>query len=179
MVVAQLVEQLLPTPEVHGSDPAMANIIYLHQLYWKDENKKRPRNDLVLKTNCDQNQDLWGETSFVQLFLKNGPFPASFSLFSSFHYLWQLSMFNKNFVDDRIRTADLWFRTQLLYQLSHKHCPVLYNFLPFRFLLLIPRHNFQFRLMNQNRQKQIFRVLSQNGTSGKGQKGQNVYLNEM
>ena len=88
-------------------------------------------------------------------------------------------MFNKNFVDDRIRTADLWFRTQLLYQLSHKHCPVLYNFLPFRFLLLIPRHNFQFRLMNQNRQKQIFRVLSQNGTSGKGQKGQNVYLNEI
>ena len=28
-------------------------------------------------------------------FFKNGPFPASFSLFSSFQYSWQLTMFNK------------------------------------------------------------------------------------
>ena len=31
-------------------------------------------------------------------------------------------MFNINFADDWIRTADLWCRKQLLYQLSHNHC---------------------------------------------------------
>ena len=31
-------------------------------------------------------------------------------------------MFNKNFADDWIRTADLWCWKQLLYQLSHNHC---------------------------------------------------------
>ena len=32
-------------------------------------------------------------------------------------------MFNINFADDWIRTADLWYRKQLLFQLSHNHCP--------------------------------------------------------
>ena len=32
-------------------------------------------------------------------------------------------MLNINFADDWIRTADLWYRKQLLYQLSHNHCP--------------------------------------------------------
>ena len=31
-----------------------------------------------------------------------------FSLFSSFQYSWHLTMFNKNFADDGIWTADLW-----------------------------------------------------------------------
>ena len=56
-------------------------------------------------------------------FKKNGPFPASFSLFSCFQCSWQLTMFNKNFADDWIRTADLWCRKRPLYQLSHNHCP--------------------------------------------------------
>ena len=38
-----------------------------------------------------------------EVFLKNGPFPASFSLFSSFQY------------------SDLWYWKQTLYQLSHNH----------------------------------------------------------
>ena len=28
-----------------------------------------------------------------------------------------------NFADDWIRTADLWYQKQPLYQLSHNHCP--------------------------------------------------------
>ena len=29
---------------------------------------------------------------------------------------------NKFFADDWIRTVDLWYQMQLLYQLSHNHC---------------------------------------------------------
>ena len=32
-------------------------------------------------------------------------------------------MFNINFADDWIRTADLWYQKQLLYQLTHNHIP--------------------------------------------------------
>ena len=35
-------------------------------------------------------------------------------------------MFKINFVDDWIRTADLWYCKQLLYQLSHNLCPTLF-----------------------------------------------------
>ena len=31
-------------------------------------------------------------------------------------------MFNINIADDWIQTMDLWYRKQLLYQLSHYHC---------------------------------------------------------
>ena len=45
--------------------------------------------------------------------------PASFSLFSSFQYtVDSKQMFN--FLS--IRTADLWYQKQPLYQLSHNHC---------------------------------------------------------
>ena len=33
-------------------------------------------------------------------------------------------MFNINFADNWIRTADLWCRKRPLYQLNHNHCPV-------------------------------------------------------
>ena len=45
VVVAQFVEQLLPIPEVHGSNPVIGknvfifNIGLLSTVYWKDENK--------------------------------------------------------------------------------------------------------------------------------------------
>ena len=47
MVVAQLIEQLLPIPEVHGLNPVIGkillkfNICLLSNVYWKDKNKKR------------------------------------------------------------------------------------------------------------------------------------------
>ena len=34
-------------------------------------------------------RDAWRITDHIVFFLKNGPFPASFSLISSFQYSWQ------------------------------------------------------------------------------------------
>ena len=53
VVVAQLVEQLLPTPKVRGSNPVIGKIYWTSvycQLYWKDENKlKRGREWPIFK----------------------------------------------------------------------------------------------------------------------------------
>ena len=35
-------------------------------------------------------------------------------------------MFNVNFTNDWIQTADLWYWKRPLYQLSHNHCPISY-----------------------------------------------------
>ena len=35
----------------------------------------------------------------------------------------------KSFTNDWIRTADLWCRERLLYQLSHNHCPIVALFI--------------------------------------------------
>ena len=52
-----------------------------------------------------------GRVRFFVFFKKNGPFPAPFSLFSSFqHTVDSIQMFDinkKNIADDCIRTADL------------------------------------------------------------------------
>ena len=49
--------------------------------------------------------------------IENGPFPTSFSLFSSLYYSW----WEIKFVNDWIRTADLWYWRRPLYQLRHNH----------------------------------------------------------
>ena len=41
VVVAQLVEQSLPTPEVRGLNPAIGKIYMYYQLNWKDEIKEK------------------------------------------------------------------------------------------------------------------------------------------
>ena len=44
MVVAQLVERSLPTPEIRASNPVIGNYILLStvlNLYWKDKNKEK------------------------------------------------------------------------------------------------------------------------------------------
>ena len=47
VVVAQLVERSLPTPEVRGLNPVIGKLLYgtfvYWQLYWKDENKQKKR----------------------------------------------------------------------------------------------------------------------------------------
>ena len=51
MVVAQLVEQSLPLPEVCGLNPVIGknlfilNICLLSTVYWKDENKEKEAGD--------------------------------------------------------------------------------------------------------------------------------------
>ena len=52
-----------------------------------------------------------------------GHFRPLILYFSPFQYSWELTMFNINFANDWIWTADLWSWEQPLYQLSHNHCP--------------------------------------------------------
>ena len=58
----------------------------------------------------------------IGCFLK-GPFSASFSLFRLFNTVDRKQMFNINIANDWIQTADLWYQKELLYELSHNHCP--------------------------------------------------------
>ena len=60
----------------------------------------------------------------IVFFIKNGPFPASCSEFCPFNTVENKQMFNINFTNHRIRTTNLWYRKQPLYQLCHNHCPV-------------------------------------------------------
>ena len=55
-----------------------------------------------------------------QFFLKMG---HSRPLFCLFNTVDSKQMFNINFANDWIQTADLWYQKQLLYQLSHNHWP--------------------------------------------------------
>ena len=55
----------------------------------------------------------------IVLSLKNGPFLASFSLFSSLQYSWQKTVLNIKFADDWIWISDLWCWKRRLYRLSH------------------------------------------------------------
>ena len=56
VVVTQLVERSLPTPEVHGSNPVIGKLLYgtfVHcQLYWKDENKETEARNGSFLTIC-------------------------------------------------------------------------------------------------------------------------------
>ena len=49
----------------------------------------------------------------------NGPFPASFF----FILVFSVQLIENKSANDWIRTADLWYQKQLLYQLRHNHCP--------------------------------------------------------
>ena len=53
MVVAQLVERLLPKPEIRGSNPVIGKIYLDYQLYKKTKKGKRGREWLIKKTFCD------------------------------------------------------------------------------------------------------------------------------
>ena len=62
VVVVQLVERSLPTPEVRGSNPVIGKICMYYQLYWKDENKeKRPGMAQFKKTSKEGTAEAtWG-----------------------------------------------------------------------------------------------------------------------
>ena len=53
-------------------------------------------------------------------------------------------MFNINFANDWIQTADLWYRKQPLYQLSHNHCSKIYNFKMKTFFVNVWENDFVF-----------------------------------
>ena len=78
-----------------------------------------------------RSSDIWREcwnnftviNSKLVRFIKNGPFPASFSWFLSFQYSWQWVNKCWNFAHDWIRTADLLCPNTPYYQLKRSHCP--------------------------------------------------------
>ena len=64
-------------------------------------------------------------------FLKSGwAIPGLFfDLFCLFNTVDSKQMFNKDFADDWIRSADLWYWKQPFYQLSHNHFPTTVQYL--------------------------------------------------
>ena len=73
----------------------------------------------------------------ITFFKKNGPFPASFYLFSSFQYTVDSKQMSNNlFADDWIRTADLWYWKRPLYQLSHTTTALVTEFLPVEWICI-------------------------------------------
>ena len=53
------------------------------------------------------------------VFIKNGPFPASFSFIFVLSIQLTVNVQYNFFANDWIRTADLWNQKRLLYQLRH------------------------------------------------------------
>ena len=66
------------------------------------------------------------------LFLKNGPFPASFLYFRLFYKQLTVNKCSIKVADDWIRTWVLWYRKQPLCQLRHNHLPKCDFFYPNR-----------------------------------------------
>ena len=60
-------------------------------------------------------------------FFLNGPFQASFCLFSSFQLSPSKQLILNKVADDQIRPADLWCEKRPLYQLRHNQCPQIGN----------------------------------------------------
>ena len=61
-------------------------------------------------------------------------------------------MFDKSSANDWIRTADLWCRRRLFYQLSHNHCPI-FDIIKVSFNHLVP-------LMNNPFDQQLFHYMA-------------------
>ena len=66
------------------------------------------------------------------LFLKNGPFPASFSFIFVFSIQLTVNV-QYFFADDWIRTSDLLNWKRQLCQLRHNHCPSILFFIYWKF----------------------------------------------
>ena len=67
---------------------------------------------------------LVGNPTVTYLFLKIGHSRLLFSLYLSYQYSSQQTMFNIKFADDWMRYADLWCWKRLFYQLSHDNYPL-------------------------------------------------------
>ena len=70
-----------------------------------------------------QNFDIFYQTIWSHWNILKICHSRPFSVFWPFPQL-PVDEFMKIFADDRIRTADLWFWKQLLWQRSHNHCPI-------------------------------------------------------
>ena len=68
-----------------------------------------------------------GDLGKLIVFLKNGPFPASFLYFRLFYKQLTVNKCSIKVADDWIRTLVLWYRKRPLCQLRHNHCIVFYS----------------------------------------------------
>ena len=94
VVVAQLVEWLLPIPEVRFSNPVIGKIYWIFvycQLYWKDENKKKRPGMAHLKQVWYTYLPKWGashgwidQSKKIKVFIKMGQSRPLFVYFCSF-----------------------------------------------------------------------------------------------
>ena len=80
----------------------------------------KTRNCLFLFHDVRRNEQLQSNETF---FSEMGHSRSLFLYFCLFNTQLTVNKCSINFADDWIRTADLWYWKQLLYQLSHNHCP--------------------------------------------------------
>ena len=89
MVVAQLVDWLLPTPRICGSNPVIGKSIH-YQLYWKDEiKKKEARNGHFFKKVIDCIQWPPKVKTFAENLLKHNKVVIHSFVFEECHLAWQ------------------------------------------------------------------------------------------
>ena len=115
VVVTQLVERLLSTPEGpwFESSDRQKNYINILSLSTVLSRRKRGR-EWPFKNQCLHLAISWNTLSTKHSFLKMGHSRPLFLYFCLF-----------NTVDSKLWSIKfrLWFRKRLLYQLSHNHCP--------------------------------------------------------
>ena len=75
--------------------------------------------------------------SFIISQFLSGHSRPLFLYFCLFNTVDSKQMFYKNFDNDWIQTADLWYWKRPLYQLSHNHCPYSVSLILFQFLILV------------------------------------------
>ena len=71
---------------------------------------------------------LWQIYDGLFLFFKMGRSRPLFLYFRLFNAVESKQMFNMNFINDWIRTADVWYQKRLLFQLSHNSTKVYFLF---------------------------------------------------
>ena len=90
-------------------------VLYRKDVFWKWKEALNGSNSKDLYTTFST---FWTLTFTLIVFFKNGPFPASFFFIFVFSIQLTVNKCSINFADGWIRTADLRYRKQPLYQLS-------------------------------------------------------------
>ena len=75
----------------------------------------------------------------ILYFFKKWAIPGLFFIIFVFSIQLTVNKYSINFANGWIRTADLWYRKQLLYQLSHNHCPTILYLLHISIKCVLPK----------------------------------------
>ena len=113
VVVAQLVERSLPTPEIRSSNPVRDQIYMHYQLYWKDENKQKwGREWPILNKTPALLQERFDRSYQSRGFVKWSPTMAiasenTISRWRELFYDWHKKNFKKYFLL-KTRSQNIW-----------------------------------------------------------------------